>query len=172
MPQCRICHAPINKKTEIEGVDWFMPTRNYYYHIKCYKRWKEGDPATTTDEDWQLLIYDFLSRDIKVSYNYFLCEAQRHKFNNDLQINNKGIYFALKYFYGVQRHNWEGNGGIGIVPYIFDEAKQYWTQQEFKQRGFMAALEKQIREEANISQVVKIKPKAAPRKEKYNLDEI
>ncbi len=73
MPECRICHMPINKQRP----DWIMPSKNYYYHTNCYNTWKA---APSTDEEWIAMIFDFLARDIKVSYNYHLCKAQINKF--------------------------------------------------------------------------------------------
>lgn len=169
MPICRICRGQIDKKKEKEGVDWCMPSRNWYYHVSCYTQWKsQKEPS---EDDWILMIYDFLARDLKVSYNYFLCEQQRKKFWTENHINNKGVYFTLKYFYEVKRHDWVGNGGIGIVPYVFEESKQYWADQERKQHGFMEALEQQLKAAANLD-VLKIKQPQKRARTKYNLDAI
>jgi len=38
-----------------------------------------------------------------------------------------GIYKTLKYFYDVRGNSIEkANGGIGIVPYVYNEAYTYW----------------------------------------------
>lgn len=38
-----------------------------------------------------------------------------------------GIYKTLKYFFEVRNNPLEkANGGIGIVPYVYDEAYAYW----------------------------------------------
>lgn len=167
-PSCRICKVLIDKKKEIEGVDWIMPSAKHYYHKSCYETWKanllEGEKK---DADWISLIYDFLARELKVSYNYFLCNKQIQKFQRENKINPKGIYFTLKYFYQIKHNPWEGNGGIGIVPYVFKEAKDYWIQQERKKRGLLKEIEKQAIEQ----QVIKIKRNNIKR-DKYNLDDI
>ena len=164
MPSCRICHYPIDVKKETENIDWIMPSKGWYYHKECYMTWK-AQPAT--DDDWVLMIYDFLSRDMKVSYDYFLCQAQIKKYWKENKINPKGIYFALKYFYEVKKNPWTGHGGLGIVPYIFTDAKNYWIEQERKKRGFMKQLEESAKERA----IIKI-TKTSKRKEKYNLNDI
>ena len=164
MPSCRICHYPIDVKKETENIDWIMPSKGWYYHKECYMTWK-AQPAT--DDDWVLMIYDFLARDMKVSYDYFLCQAQIKKYWKENKINPKGIYFALKYFYEVKKNPWTGHGGLGIVPYIFTDAKNYWIEQERKKRGFMKQLEENAKERA----IIKI-TKTSKRKEKYNLNDI
>ena len=165
MPVCRICHYPIDNKPETEGVDWIQPSRGWYFHKTCYDTWKA---APATDEEWVSMIFDFLARDMKVNYNYHLCKAQIEKFWKDNKINPKGIYFTLKYFYEVKHNSWEkGHGGLGIVPWVFDDAKQYWIEQERKKRGFLKELEAQSKERS----VIKITRKEKTR-DKYNLDDI
>ena len=165
MPECRICHMPIDKKMEKENIDWIMPSQNWYYHKECYDTWKA---APATDDDWILMIYDFLARDIKVKYDYHMCQAQIENFWKKKKINPKGIYFTLKYFYQIKGNPWEkGHGGIGIVPYVFEDAKAYWIAQEQKKRGFL----KQLETEAKERTVIKL-TRPERRREKYNLDEI
>ena len=168
---CRICKKYFD--TDILSPDeWIMPSKNYYYHAKCYQDWKD----TTTnkaDDDWSMLIYDFLARDLKVSYNYHMCEAQRQKFIKENKCTNKGIYFTLKYFYEVKHNSWDkGNGGIGIVPYVYKEATEYWTDQEWKKHGFMQAIEQQIFERSGRA-VKKIKRETIQKsKIKYDINNI
>ena len=163
--QCRICHYPIDINKEKENIDWIQPSKGWYYHKECYETWKA---APATDEEWVLMIFDFLARDLKVNYNYFLCKQQIENFWKKQKINPKGIYFSLKYFYEVKKNPWEkGHGGIGIVPYVFDDAKAYWIQQEQKKRGFMKQMEQQAKERT----IVHVS-RTERRREKYDLDSI
>ena len=167
MPKCRICHQPIDKNNN----DWCMPSQNFYYHTKCYTDWRASQPME--DNEWIPMIYDFLARDLKVSYNWWLCDSQRKKFIKENKCTNKGIYFTLKYFYEVKKNAWDkGHGGIGIVPYTYKEATEYWTEQERKRRGFIQGIEKQLQERA-ARDVVKVKrTETKKKKQKYSLDDI
>ena len=40
MPECRICHMPIDKVRQKENIDWIMPSKGWYYHKECYETWK------------------------------------------------------------------------------------------------------------------------------------
>lgn len=140
MPKCRICKEVINK----ESNDWVMPSKNYYYHIKCYNDWKKTEPLE--DAEWRPFIYDFLSRDLKVSYNYHMCEKQIDKYLKDYKMTAKGIYFSLKYFYEIKKGDWEkSRGGLGIIPYIYNEACTYWVEQNSRSKNIIAEIESQIR---------------------------
>ena len=145
--------------------DWIMPSQNWYYHKECYETWRA---APSTDEEWIAMIFDFLARDLKVSYNYHLCKQQIENYWKKQKINPKGIYFALKYFYEIKKNPWEkGHGGIGIVPYVIDDARAYWIEQERKKRGFMQQIEANAKEQT----VIRI-ARAQRKREKYNLDDI
>lgn len=170
VPQCRICHGIIDKEKEREGIDWIMPSRNWYYHVKCYNDWKVS--SNRSDEDWVLLIYDLIKRDLKGDYNFFLCESQRKRFIKEHQYTNKGMYFALKYFYEVQGNDWtKSHGSIGIIPYIYKEATEYWVSQEEKAKGLLAEIERQSKARAGRIHRTVSKPKK-DKKPLYNLDEI
>ena len=156
MAQCRLCKIEIDKEKD----DWVMPSRNYYYHRQCYKNWKKAQPEN--DDDYIDLIYDFIARDLKVTYDYWICEAQRKKFLKE-QMTNKGILFALKYFYEVKHGDWEkGHGGIGIIPFIYTDSCAYWAARERQSAGTIAEIERQMRaaaERKKVSVTKKTKPK-------------
>lgn len=144
---CRVCGGAINRDVEIENVDWIMPSRNYFYHKKCYEDWKSKEEREK-DEFWIDMIYDYIARDLKIPYNYFMCEKQRMSFVKR-RMTNKGIYFALKWFIEVKKGSMEkSNGGIGIIPYIYEESCNYWIGQEKKHKGFLEELEQQLAEAA------------------------
>jgi len=155
---CRLCGEVIDRNIEQENIDWIMPSKNWFYHKSCYESWKTNPQGT--DEEWIDYIYDFISRDLKVSYDYFLIEAQRKKFNKN-NMTNKGIFFSLKYFYEVKNNDWEkGHGGIGIVPYIYNDACSYWVQRERNNKGIIAQIEQQMREaEARPNRTIRKKKK-------------
>lgn len=135
MAICRICKKEIDKTAS----DWIMPSRNYYYHKTCYDTWR--NLKNRSDEDWTTMIYDFLARDIKVSYNWHQIESQRKNLIKEHGFTNKGIYFTLYWYFYNKRQTWKEEYGIGIVPYIYEEAKYYWEEQERKTKGIMKQIE-------------------------------
>ena len=147
MAHCRVCKAEIDKEKD----DWIRPVRNYYYHRKCYHNWKNA--TFENDEEYVDLIYDFIARDLKVSYDWWVCEAQRKKFLKE-KMTNKGILFALKYFYEVKHGDWEkGHGGIGIVPFVYNDSCAYWAARERKSAGTIAEIERQMRAAASQTKI-------------------
>ena len=141
MAKCRICDQIIDKEKD----DWIMPSKNWYYHRKCYDDWKAAEP--NSDEEYIDLIYDFIARDLKESYDWWVCEAQRKKFIKDNKMTNKGILFALKYFYEIKHGDWKkGHGGIGIIPFVYSDSCAYWAARERQSEGIIKEIERQMRE--------------------------
>ena len=170
MVMCRVCRKTFDANDENEK--WVMPSRNWYFHEQCYNDWKKNTD-NATDEDWMMLIYDFIARDLKGDYNWHICENQRKKFLKENKFTNKGIYFTLKYFYEIKKNPWsKSNGSLGIVPYVYKEATEYWTNLEWKKRGFMKALEEQIFERANRDVIHLKRPTTQKHKAKYDLNDI
>lgn len=163
---CRICKESFDAKAEEKDIVWIMPSKNYYYHKSCYKNWKTADGLGTKKEDeaWIHYIWDFLARDLKVEYDYVKCNSQRQNFIKKYGYTNKGIFFALKYFYEVQHNKWEGSkNGIGIVPFIYKESCFYWEQQYKKQDRVLIDIEKQMRERRERESITVTKKKKATR---------
>lgn len=167
MPHCRICKIEIDKEKD----DWVMPSKNWYYHRNCYNNWKESTPAT--DEEYRAFIFDFIARDLKVSYDYHMCKAQIDKFVRENKMTVKGIFFTLKYFYELKGGDWnKGHGGIGIVPFVYNEACSYWVERERKTKGVVADIERQMRAAAERQQKVIKRQEIKPKKFTVNLDAI
>lgn len=161
MAKCRLCNIEIDKKAD----DWIMPSKNWYYHKSCYDKWKKVQPED--DEKYVDLIYDFIAHDLKKSYDWWVCENQRKRFIKEQKMTNKGILFALKYFYEIKHGDWEkGHGGIGIVPFIYKDSCSYWAARERRSEGTIAEIERQMREAAE-RQKVHIKKRE---KKRYQVD--
>lgn len=149
-PQCRICHKKINKLIEVEGQDWIMPSKNYYYHAICYNNWaKKNDDihAKATDEEWYQSLLYYLNHTIKAPIDYKKLGSQWNNFIKQKTKTAKGVYLAVKYFYEVQHGDKNKcQGGIGIVSYVYNDSCQYWRDREEKESGICARIEEQIKE--------------------------
>lgn len=83
----------------------------------------------------------------------------------------KGILNALTYFYEIKKGSKEkANEGIGIVPYVYDEAQEYYKKLNYKQEKVAETISKQLEQK---SVILKVK-KQTEKKEKplYNLEEL
>lgn len=149
--QCRICKEKFDAQPETKDTIWVMPQNKFYYHKDCYEKWhhdKGNINAIKEDSEWIGYIWDFLSRDLKVSYDYLVCKRQMESFVEKQNCTYKGIFFALKYFYEIKKNDWKKdnpNKGVGIVPYIYKESCEYWAKMLNKQKDILVMIEHQMK---------------------------
>ncbi len=145
---CRICKEKFDAKEEERATIWIMPSKNCYYHKDCYDNWKGASKDINlkkNDEIWIDYIWDYISRDLKKSYDYQKANSQRKNFINSKGYTNKGIFFALRYAYEIKKINIDkSNGGIGIVPYVYQESILYWSTMQRNQKDLLLKIEEQM----------------------------
>ncbi len=165
---CRICKKrDIDRDTMIENVDWINPSTNYYYHVKCYEDFKKkkNDLRAELDDDiWYVALKDYLYKDLKCPINFTKLTSQWEKYKASPKYSAKGIYFAMRYFYDVQKQPIEKGDGIGIIPYIYSDSCTYWYEREQRENGICAKIEAQVMH-ANEQKHITIKQKAPTKKE-------
>lgn len=176
--KCRICRQQFDTNS-IDKKLWVMPNPKMYYHTSCYENWKvaKADLKTTGKDSnfWYESLVDYLYRDVKMSIDFSKLNSQWKTFNTPTrQMTPKGIYFSIRYYYDVIHGNVEkAAGGIGIVPNIYKDAAQYWTELESRRAGTLEAIISQIKErEARPVQVIKRKQTSKKDKTKWSLEEV
>ena len=168
--KCRICKQQFNRLDPnlIEGVDYIKPSERMYYHKKCYDEYQNSKldvHADMTDELWFKAAWDFLRRDLKYDFNFVKVRRQWESFLKN-KMTAKGMYFALKYFYEIKKNDVaKSENGIGIIPHIYEDSRDYWTEREHRERGIVAAIEQQIKE-AQSQNIINVRVKKVKRKVK------
>ena len=149
--QCRICKAAFDRNALVRDVDYVNPTNKVYYHKACYDEYlqKKSDVHSSMDDDlWFEAVWEFITKDLKGSLNYYKVKHQWESFLKQ-KMTGKGIYFSIKYFYGVKENNvHKCEEGIGIVPYVYEEGCKYWVEREEREQGIIASIEKQLQQAA------------------------
>ena len=150
--KCRICKECFDTNKLKENADWIMPSRNFYYHKKCYDEWARKKNSVTDTADAELYFdasWKYLKEDVKIDPEFIRFQNQ-WKSCLKKGMTAKGIYFSLRYFYEIKKGDKDkSNRGIGIIPYIYTEATQYWVKRENFERGVCARIEEQLRQAAN-----------------------
>lgn len=153
---CRACHQPFTGKDEEMGITWYYRSRGYAYHMDCWKKLTSIHNDKNADE-WFDLIFDLITRELHEDYDYFKIKTQAQSFISKYNYTMKGIYFTLHWFFLVEKKEYKKEYGIGIIPHIYHKATQYWLEQERKQEGIMAEIEKLKKIEAAEAKVINVK---------------
>lgn len=173
---CRIC----KKKFDTEKEEAVIVGQKSYYHKSCYESWKGGkDNVKTNNNDdnfWYEALIDYLYRDVKLGeINFQKIQSQWINFTKpEKGYTPKGIYFAIRYFYDVIKGSADkAQGGIGIVPSIYNKAAEYWVDRENKKEGTIDAIIAQIQlREARPVKTINRKEEKVKNRAKWSLDDI
>ena len=152
---CQVCRKGINKLT-----DEYIKKSNGYIHKSC---------VSSEDLD-------------KKELNDYICEifhlkapgptnsAMIKRFHEKNGYSYKSMYYALKYYFEVKKGSVEkSQNRIGILPYIYDDAKNYYSNLTNVQNKVLVNIEKQLSQE---EKVVVIKKAPSRRKKDINLEDL
>ena len=125
MPKCPHCNNEVKEEDEI-----YNTKTKRYYHEFCYNELLERKKLC--DYVCELLNYKKLSvRIYQQMANYY-----------ERGVSYTNMLLALKYFYEIKKRDInKSQGGIGIIPYVLDEAKEFATLEKIEQDKLIAKFE-------------------------------
>lgn len=120
MVKCPICNEMFDANKE----PYVMVNSRRYAHLKCQEDVQIREEKIQKDKD-NLVKY------IQELFGYNKLPEKVNKqiktYVNDKNYSYSGIHKTLKYWFEIKKGSLEkANGGIGIVPYVYDEAFEYW----------------------------------------------
>ena len=92
---------------------------NRYVHKKC----NEEHPNSDSEELTLYIIKLFKLKDDYILPKYM---KQLSSYVKEYNFTYSGMLKALKYWYEVKKHPLDKTKGIGIIPYIYKEARDYY----------------------------------------------
>lgn len=117
--KCRIC----GERFDTEKEPTFRKS-NWYAHQKCYD---EREAAKSQDEKDLDHLMEYCSRLYGRLFNYNQTLRLAKSYHEKNGFSFSGIERTMKYVYEIKKEPIEkGNGSIGIVPYMYDKAYNYW----------------------------------------------
>ena len=123
MVKCAICGQMFDR----DSVQAVKHGARRYAHYDCYPEGekvslviKEVDPDLTK-------LMDYIKKLYGDKANYALINKQIKTFTTENNYSLSGIYKSLVYFYDIKHNSVEqSNGGIGIVPFCYQAAYDYY----------------------------------------------
>lgn len=148
---CQICRCGVNKLT-----DEYEKRASGYVHTKCI----------SSDEKDKLELYGYINELFHLKAPGPANLTLIKKFHTENGYSYKSIYYTLKYYYEVKHNSTtKAQSRIGIVPYVYDEAKEYYDNITRTQTAVLKSVEKQLSQEESIIVV-----KSAPHRKKKTID--
>ena len=120
--KCAICGKIFNRDV-IQAV---KHGARRYSHFECEPDGEKVPLANPRDEDLENLL-EYIDKLFKGKQNHAKVNQSIKKFHNELGYSYTGIQKALIYFYEVKHNSLDkANGGISIVPFVYDDAYNYY----------------------------------------------
>ena len=117
--KCRICGESFDTN-DVE----FVRHGNWYAHKKCYD---EREAAKTEEEKDLDDLMEYCAKLYGKLFNYNQTLRLAKSYHDKNGFSFSGIKRTMEYVYEVKKEPIEkGNGSIGIVPYMYDKAYNYW----------------------------------------------
>lgn len=151
---------------------------NRYFHKKCFDEIQKAKERKQEEKEAKNKIHDKMSQLCGGEYRANRINEQIKTYTTEYKMTITGIYKTLCYWYDVKGGDpHQAHGGIGIVPHIYRDAKQYYKKKaEREERKKKAALEilleeKELRDNTERVVVTKRPVVKKPRRTKmFNLD--
>ena len=120
MAKCFYCQEQFDRNVE----EWVAVNSRRYAHKKCYDK-IQGE-KTQEEKDYEELIKYIKQKFILQTVSAKITK-QISDYKKNYNFTYSGMLKALTWWFDIQKHTLEGtNGGIGILPYIYNDAKTYY----------------------------------------------
>lgn len=98
--------------------------KNRYWHKKCYEQHKhEEEKSLKAIKELE----DYICKLFNTDYVSARIQKQIKEMVNQYHFTYSGIHGTLKYWFEIKQNTLEkSNGGIGIVPYVYETASKYY----------------------------------------------
>ena len=118
----RICPG-CGKEFDIRGE--YKKTSTRYWHPQCYETIYKEKEERKEDNLGRQAIFNYLT-EIGMEPNYIRWGKQRSDFHKK-GYSDVGILLTLKYWFEVKQGSLaKANNGMGIVPFVYEDAQRYY----------------------------------------------
>ena len=120
MVKCFYCGETFDASKE----PFVMARANRYAHAECAKK---HEASLSQEEKAQKELEDYIKKLLNITSLTPKIKKQLDKYIKEDKYSYSGIHRSLIYFYEI-KHNPidKANGGIGIVPYVYQDAYNYY----------------------------------------------
>ena len=133
-----------------------VKVKNRYCHAECYKT------LTHRNEERAKLI-DFINNlyyPTEVNWKLVGAQIKRYK---DEGMTYTGMRLTLEYFFSIRKNDLSKSRGVGIIPYVYDQARNYYMKLE-KDKMRKAEIESTQTEPKQTTNIITITTKENKKK--------
>lgn len=114
--KCPYCEQKLDKEDAYEY-------KKKYYHEDCFNTWRQ-------DIDDRKSLIEYICELYNLDAPTGMMLKQIKEFHEDYKYKYKGMELALGYFHDTLENRAQDNTGIGIIPFVYEEAKNHYIKQQ------------------------------------------
>ena len=120
LAKCFYCNEQFDRNQE----EWVAVNARRYAHKKCYDKIQAN--KTQEEKDYEALL-SYVKKIFGYSTIPSKVSRQITDYKKEYNFSYSGMLKALLWWFEVKKNSVEAaNGGIGILPYIYNDAKTYY----------------------------------------------
>lgn len=117
--KCPYCEQQFDSNSEP-----FIKVGRRYSHVACRNNYLAN---RTEEEKAEDEFYDYTKQLFGADYNYLVTKKMAAMYKQENGYTYSGMLKSLKWFYEIEHNSIENaNGTIGIIPYVYLKAKEYY----------------------------------------------
>ena len=120
--KCLYCGQQFNRNDP--SIQVKQVTNRRYAHLIC---WEAHVNNLSQEEKDIIAFYDYTKQLFGENYNYILTKKLAERFVKENNYTYTGMLKTLKWYYEKEKHTLDkSNGSIGIIPYVYNQAMQWY----------------------------------------------
>lgn len=112
MVKCPYCENKVDKDESFEY-------KKRYYHRECFEVWQRES------QDYKDLVV-YICELYRLQAPTGMMLKQLKEYREELHYKSKGMELALRYFYETLGNSVQDGTGVGIIPYVYEDAKKHY----------------------------------------------
>ena len=131
----------------------FVQVKNRYAHKECFDK---AEASKSQEEKDLKELEEYIMKMFNETFVNARIRQQIKRMREQYNYSYSGILKSLIYFFDIRRNTIEkANGGIGIVPYVYEDARKYYYDLYMAQKRNE---DKKVGELVSKGREIKIKP--------------
>lgn len=121
--KCLYCHQQFD--TNDPSIKWTKPITNRYAHQECYDKIDSTKKAEQKEEEE---LNKYISSVLGKTLDWPKVQKQIRSYHAKYNFTYTGMLSTLKYIFEIEKKTniQAANGGIGLIPYKYKEAYNYY----------------------------------------------
>jgi len=131
LPTCPYCGLQVSRDSVTKK------DKGKTYHIVCFDNMIAEKYSKKIEEQQDPMeeLKSYICQIFEINELSALMNSQIEKMAREYSYTPSGMLFTLKYFYEICENSTQKSRGIGIIPFVYEDAKQFYKLKKASQEN-------------------------------------